>query len=376
MKSLVAWRILTHEKGRSGLAIGGIVIAILLMFLQLGFYASVPRGGLLFYDAMRFDLLLTSSAYVWQAQSSTFPRRRLFQALALPEVLSANALYQDRGRWLNTEAGLAREIFVMGFKPRDAVFDPPEIGQQLEVIKRPDTILIDLGSRPELGALNPGRQIEIEQRKVMIGGTYSLGIGFIGLGAAITSDLNFIRMFPKRSLSEVNLGLLTMRPDASPDSVAARLREILPADTQVFTRAELANYESNYFTTSTSAGLIFGFGVGVAFVVGLVILNQTLFTQITRQLPQFATLKAMGYTDGYLGSLTLILAIVMSTISYVPAAALSTIIYWMLSRATLLPMEMTAARLLAVLAVAWGMSALSALAAVRTLRRADPVELF
>ena len=48
----------------------------------------------------------------------------------------------------------------------------------------------------------------------------------------------------------------------------------------------------------------------------------------------------------------------------------------MLSRETLLPMEMTAARLLAVLAVAWGMSALSALAAVRTLRRADPVELF
>jgi len=381
MKALIVWRILAHEKGRSGLAIGGILIAILLMFLQLGFYTAVPRGGLLFYDAMRFDLLLTSSAYVWQAQSPTFLRRRLFQALALPEVLSANALYHDSGRWLNTEAGLAREarrrqIFVMGFKPRDAIFDPPEIGRQLEVIKRPDTILTDVASRPEFGALNPGRQIEIEQRNVMIGGTYSLGIGFIGLGVVMTSDLNFIRMFPKRSLSEVNLGLLTLRPDASPDSVATRLREILPADTQVFTRAELANYESNYWTTVTSAGLVFGFGVGVAFIVGLVILNQTLFTQITRQLPQFATLKAMGYTDGYLGSLVLTLAIVMSTIGYVPAAALSTIIYWMLSRATPLPVEMTATRLLAVLAVAWGMSALSALAAVRTLRRADPVELF
>jgi putative ABC transport system permease protein len=264
----------------------------------------------------------------------------------------------------------------MGFKPRDSIFDPPEIGRQLEVIKRPDTILIDVDSRPEFGAFDPGRQIEIEQRNVMIGGTYSLGIGFVGLGVAMTSDLNFIRMFPKRSLSEVSLGLLTLRPDASPDSVAARLREILPADTQVFTRAELVNYESNHWTTATSAGLVFGFGVGVAFVVGLVILNQTLFTQITRQLPQFATLKAMGYTDGYLGSLVLTLAIVMSTISYVPAAALSTIIYWMLWRATRLPLEMTATRLLAVLAVAWGMSALSALAAVRTLRRADPVELF
>jgi len=86
MKALIVWRILAHEKGRSGLAIGGILIAILLMFLQLGFYTAVPRGGLLFYDAMRFDLLLTSSAYVWQAQSPTFPRRRLFQALALPST--------------------------------------------------------------------------------------------------------------------------------------------------------------------------------------------------------------------------------------------------------------------------------------------------
>jgi putative ABC transport system permease protein len=376
VKSLVAWRILTHEKGRSGLAIGGILMAIVLMFLQLGFYTSVPRGGQLFYDAMRFDLLLTSSAYVQQAQSSTFPRRRLFQALALPEVLSANALYHGHGRWLNTEAGLAREIFVMGFKPRDAIFDLPEISRQVEAIKRPDTILIDIDSRPELGALNPGRQIEIEQRNVTVGGTYNLGIGFVGLGVAMTSDLNFIRMFPKRSLSEVNLGLLTLRPDASSDSVAARLREILPADTQVFTRAELANYESNYWTTVTSAGLVFGLGVVVAFVVGLVILNQTLFTQITRQLPQFATLKAMGYSDGYLGGVVVILAVMMSTMSYAPAAAISVVLYSMMRSATKLPIEMTAARIVAVLAVVWGMSALSALVALRVLRRADPVELF
>src|SRR5947207_9229376 len=82
VKALIAWRILVHEKGRSGLAIGGILLAILLIFLQLGFYMSVPQGGLLFYNAMRFDLMLTSSAYVFQAQSSNFPRRRLFQALA------------------------------------------------------------------------------------------------------------------------------------------------------------------------------------------------------------------------------------------------------------------------------------------------------
>ena len=98
MKALVAWRILTHEKGRNILAIGGILLAILLIFLQLGFYMSVPKGGLLFYDAMRFDLMMTSSAYVIETQPGSFPRRRLYQALALPQVTAAFPLYHGSGR--------------------------------------------------------------------------------------------------------------------------------------------------------------------------------------------------------------------------------------------------------------------------------------
>jgi putative ABC transport system permease protein len=340
VKALVAWRILAHEKGRSGLAIGGVFVAILLMFLQLGFYASVPRAGLIFYDAMRFDLLLTSSAYVFEGQSSTFPRRRLFQALALPEVLRANALYHDRGRWLNDDEGIAREIFVMGLDLRDVIFDLPEIEHQVDVLRQPDTILVEAASRREFGVLDPGRRIEIEQRNVTIAGTYGLGVGFLGLGVAMTSV------------------------------------KILPADTQVFTRAELNDHEMNHWVTRTSTGLVFGCGLLVAAIVGLVILNQTLSTQITRQLPQFATLKAMGYSDGYLGGMVVTLAIIMSTISYVPAAVISVILYSMVRRATKLPIEMTTARMVAVLAIVWGMSALSAVVALRVLRRADPVELF
>jgi putative ABC transport system permease protein len=320
-------------------------------------------------------LLLASSAYVFEGQSSTFPRRRLFQARALPEVLRANALYHDRGRWLNDDDGLAREIFVMGLDLRDVMFDLPEIERQLDLLRQPDTILVDTASRPEFGPLDPGRRIEIEQRKVTIAGTYSLGIGFLGMGVAMTSDLNFIRMFPKQSLSSVNLGLLALRPGADPNDVATSLRKILPADTQVFTRAELTDHEMNHWVTRTSTGLVFGCGVVVAVIVGLVILNQTLSAQVTRQLPQFATLKAMGYTDGYLGGVVVTLAIIVSTISYVPAVAIAAALYSMVRGATKLPIEMTAARMIAVLAIAWGMSALSALVALRVLRRADPVEL-
>jgi putative ABC transport system permease protein len=367
---------LSHEKGRSSLAIAGVFVAILLIFVQLGFYTAVPRGGLLFYDAMRFDLMLTSTTYVFQPQSADFPRRRLFQAMALPEVASATAVYHDSALWLNEQAGLARDIFVIAFDPKNSVFNVDDINRQIEVVKRPDTIIVDSASRPEFGELRPGRQIEIAKRAITIGGVYHKGVGFVGLGVGITSDINFIRMFPNRSLGDVNLGLITLKDRTNPDAVAARLRQIMPIDTQVFTRSELARHEMNHWTTRTSTWLIFGFGTIVAFVVGLVILNQTLNTQVIRQLPQYATLKAMGYTDAYLSGIVATLAIFMSTISYVPATALAMMVYWIVRNTTTLPVEMTLPRALSVLAGAWAMSVVSAVLALRVLRKAEPVELF
>jgi putative ABC transport system permease protein len=377
VRALIAWRILVHEKGRSGLAVGGILVAILLMFLQIGFYNSVPRGGLLFYDVMKFDLMLTSSAYVFEAQPLSFPRRRLYQALAMPEVTRAVGVYHASGRWLNSENGLARDVFVIGYNPEEPVFNVPEIARATEVLRLADTVLVDASSRPEFGRLESGRRVEIQQRAVSIGGVYHLGSGFVGMGVAITSDLNFSRIFPEQGgISEINLGLLTLEPGVDSDAVAARLRAVLPEDTRVFTRKELTDHEISHWVTNTSTGLIFGFGVIVAVIVGLVILNQTLSTQITRQLPQYATLKAIGYTDRQLGGIVVTIATIMSTISYVPAVVISIVIYWIIRKTTPLPIEMTWTRMFAVLVVAWLISAISALISLRVLRRADPVELF
>src|SRR5205807_10542659 len=89
----VAWRILTHQKGRTALAASGIFIAILLIFVELGFFIAVPQGGMLIYDHMRFDLLLTSDKYLFQAEAGQFPRARLETAKAFPEVAQASPLW-------------------------------------------------------------------------------------------------------------------------------------------------------------------------------------------------------------------------------------------------------------------------------------------
>ena len=69
---------------------------------------------------------------------------------------------------------------------------------------------------------------------------------------------------------------------------------------RVLTRAQLETQEQKYWAQETPAGLVFGLGVVLAVVVGIVILYQVLATDVTKHLPEYATLKALGYRDRFL----------------------------------------------------------------------------
>jgi putative ABC transport system permease protein len=374
--SVVPWRILTHERVRSALAIAGIFVALLLIFLQLGFYFSVPEGGMLLLDHLKFDVLLTSKKYVFQAQSQIFPRHRVFEAKEVPGVASVSALYQNSTVWRSSVDGTRTNVFVFGADLADDVFTFPEFRADRAQLSERDTVLVDVHSKPSFGRLYAGRRVEVNDRKVTIVGTYDVGIGFVGLGIIVTSDVNFTRLFPGLTRDNVSLGLVRLVPGADPARVVARLRQIMPPDTEILTRDEIAARESAHWVRSTSVGLVFGFGVIIAFIVGLIILYQTLAAQIVRNLPEFAMMKSIGYTAGDLSAVVVRLAVVMTGIAFVPAVLVAVVVYKITAVATLLPIYMTFGRLMSVMALALAMSFGSALFSARALRRADPVELF
>jgi putative ABC transport system permease protein len=144
----------------------------------------------------------------------------------------------------------------------------------------------------------------------------------------------------------------------------------------VLTRPEFAEVELLYWRTATPIGIVFTSGTIVGFFIGFIVVYQILFTDVTNHLPHFATMKAMGFSDGYLRRLVLNQALQLAVLGYVPGSLLAAGLYKALKNVTLLPMEVTPARTVGLLLATVAMCMFSGLLAVRKLTRADPADVF
>ena len=375
VSAYLAWRILVHEKGRTALAFAGVFIAILLVFIELGFFIAVPQGGMLVYDHMRFDLLLVSTDYQFQAQPWQFPRARLTEAASVAGVAKATPIYFAGGSWQDLNGGSRLDVFLIGCDPSANPFRVDGIESQANMLAENDTMLVDDSTRSIFGPLDIGRRVDVDGRHMVVGGTYHLGTGFLGIGVALMDEANFFRVTHRRN-DPVNLGLVTLAPNADKAKTADALRQKLGNDVQVFTRAELTDHENAYWTTRTSVGLIFGSGLIVSLIVGLMVLYQTLATQIARHLPEFATMKAIGYGDASLAAVVTIESIIVVVAAFIPASLAAMAVYALIRSETLLPVTFSASNVGLVFAAVLIMSAGSALLSLSALRRADPAEIF
>jgi putative ABC transport system permease protein len=289
-------------------------------------------------------------------------------------------LYTEYALWKNPETNLSRAMFVYAFNPNDPVFLMPEFDtvEKRKALQPPNTTFIDRRSRPEFGPQTIGLETEADRRRVTVVGQYDLGGGFAADGTLIMSDQNFRRYFDPRPLDQINLGLVLLEPGADVQRVKAALQDQLPADVEVYTKTEIVLKESQYWIQTTSIGFIFGLGVLVSFVVGTVIVYQILYTDIRDHLREYATLKAIGYSGGYLFKTVIQEAILLALMGYIPGLILALGLYQLALNATAgtLPMKMTLFRVVFVFVLTIIMCALSGLISVRKAVTADPAEVF
>ncbi|MBE9197121.1 ABC transporter [Synechocystis sp. LEGE 06083] len=383
MKIPLAWHQLFHERMRLLAAIAGIAFADVLIFMQLGFKNALFDSAIRVPESLQGDLFILSTQTDTFVNPTPFAARRLYQAMGNEAVGGGTSLYIDINRWKNPETKVSRQIYIMGFNPVSNPINLPGVEENLNLIKRPDVFLFDQDSREEFGpvptllAADGPVFTEVGNRRVQVQGLFTLGSSFGADGTLITSDLNFFRLFPSRDRSSIDVGILQLKPGQDPELVAEQIRrELTGGDVQVFTKEKLVQYELNYWQTRTTIGFVFGLGTAMGFIVGTVIVYQILYTDVSDHLPEYATLKAIGYGDRYLLGVVFQEALLLAVIGFLPSFGLGVLLYTNTARATGLPLIMTTARALTVLIMTIAMCCISGAIAVGRLRAADPADIF
>jgi len=377
----LAWRNVTSNRRRLAGSAGGIAFAVVLMLIELGFRNAFLDSALEMIRHIDGDIVMVSSTKYRTGRKDSFSRRYLYEARAGLGVASVRPIYGNVSTWKNPQDRKNYIVAVLAFDPDAPPWTWPELNDKSEALRQADTVLFDSRARRFLGRAGDGTVTELGGRTVHVVGTFPLGPDFLADGTVMTSDRNFLKMFAdhpldRTDLADVEFGVVKVEPGADVAKVQAALRLDLPPGVLILTKAELVAREVDFQINTSSVGPIFDLGAVIGFVVGMLISYQIIYTDLSDQLAQYATLKAIGFENSYLVRSVLQQAALYAVAGLLPAWIIASLVYFVIGEVALLPMRLTLelAATSAFLTIA--MCLLSGLAAVGRVLNADPAEVF
>lgn len=376
----VGWLQLTHNRARLAAAAAGVAFANVLVFVQLGFLGALNNTITGSYDLFDADIMISAEDAHTLTEGGNVARAHLFAALADPGIASGAGLFIGTAEWARADAETS--FRVLAFAPERMDFFTDRLRPATSLLTLPDAAVVDRGARgvaPEtLEAIGAGRAlaVEMQDRRLSLVGTFEGGVTFASDGYMIVSDQTFLRMFPARSSGAPDHVLLRLAPGHRIDDVLPRLQAALPETLRVRSREDAALEDQIYQTTERPTGLIFGFGVAMGVIVGVVIVYQVLASDVADHLAEYATFKAIGYGQPYFFGVVFEEAVVLALIGFVPGLLVSLVAYEFLIVMTGLPLELTIDVAVAVLLGTVAACSISGAIATRRLAGADPADLF
>ncbi|MDP5348514.1 MAG: FtsX-like permease family protein [Paracoccaceae bacterium] len=377
----IGWLQLTHNRTRFAAALAGVAFANVLVFVQLGIMNSMGAATLRPYEFFQADLMISAGDANALNEGGNVARQWLLQAMADPDVTDGMGLFVGNVPWDRATKDITFTTF--GVDPAQAAFLSPEIAGDAALLQVQDAALLDRLarglSRDEAAAIRPQSPLafETQGRTLTAFATFAGGGGFGGDGYMLVSDQTFLALFPARSSNAPDHILLRLRPGANPAQVSTRLKTLVSDPSlRIRSYADAAQEDLRYQQTRRPTGVIFGFGVLIGVLVGLVIVYQVLSTDVADHLREYATFKAMGYGPQFFLGIVLEEALVLGIMGFIPGLIVGTAILTLMAAITTLPLTMTPFMAVSVFLGTILFSALSGTIATRRLAAADPADLF
>lgn len=395
----LAWKNLAHDRVRFALFAAGIGFAVVLMGVQLGIMNAMLDGNTALIKCFNGELVLVNPNKAALLFREGISHRRIEQATGVHGVRSAHAVSLDYqlGMLRHTaenpnERLQTRRVRVVGIDPDSGVLElPGASADDVAKLNRPGTALYDRRSRKDplnsgrtvFGEFAPGTTTELAGHDITLVGGFDLGFDFGCDGTLVVSERTFAQTvrepyYPFSPMAEVDVVVVKLQPGADRDNVRAQLREVFGNDgeVEVLTVEELVARERAFWQRNTPIGFAFGAGVVLGFVVGLVICYQILASDVADHMPEYATLKAIGYPNRYLSAIVLQESLVLAAAGFVPGMAVTFGLYAVLTEWTGLPMRLTPGRFGLILGLTVVMCVISGLLALRKAQKVDPADVF
>jgi putative ABC transport system permease protein len=391
MRTPLAWLNTTNSLSKLTLAASGIGFAVVLMFMQIGFLNGLFDSAVQVLRLLDADYVLISPARYTVPSEQRFDIGFVRQVASVPGVKSVHPIYIDRSlSEIRVIGHVSRSIRAIGVPSGVNIFTTDEMNTKCQQLLRADDALVDRKSKEKYGFekrdLTKLREqvAELSGKSVQFQDWVEVGTDFVYDGSLILSDRGVEHYFPLRNpkgnpLDAVDLGLIKVDEaarDNNQETLRNEIKGILGPSVELMSKSDLIDREIGFWQRNTPIGAIFSIGTVMGLVVGVIICYQILFTDISDHLPEFATLKAIGYGTSYFLRFVFMQSLYLSVLGFLPGWLVSWGLYHFLSEWTGLVMRLTVPRIAFVFILTLVMCTISGLLAVRKLISTDPASLF
>jgi len=346
------------------------------------------------YDRIDCDLLVRSPEYLHVFDPRTLPAHVAVSLASMPEIADIRSLDLGVSQWRNPNSGELRLVAMIGVDPARPALRIQGWSDLASRLRRPADVLIDRASRGDYGPRNHtrfgdadvGLESEVAGKRVVVSGLYDMGTGLAANGAILLSHNGFNRVAPQRMTvpqdERFSMLLIKLRPGVTAAVGVTAIKERLAridgrsSELRVMTLKEAIANERWHWYTQTPVGFIFGSGVAIAMIIGSVVCYMILSNDVTSRLPEYATLKAIGFSNAYLINVLCAQAVWLALLAFLPSLVVAIVLYAVTSAYAGVDIHMPWFRVVLVFVLSLAMCGVAGVVALRKLTKAEPANLF
>lgn len=370
----LAIRNLFHDRIRLIVTLVGILFSIVLVAVQLGLYLGARKMIIDMIENSNGELWITAyGAKSFEEGGILLTPRERHAALTAPGVNAVVPLIVSFAEWRKPGGGSTNTVIV-GTDAEDGGLEPWNIVEgSIASIEAPDGVAVDNSYLRDLGISGVGDTAQVEQGRVRVR-AITEGIRSFTMAPYIFTTLNRARSLLGVPGENVTYFLVQVAPGVDVEQVRKELVDRLPGF-EILTKAEFRDRSLDQWLFSTGAGVALIGGAILGLLVGTVIVAQTLYSSTKDHLNEFATLRALGSSSGYIHKVILAQAGLSAIIGYVLGMAIALTVV-VLSTHTALPIIMTPGLAISLFLLTLFMCAISAVSAIMKVTKIDPAMVF